>query len=493
LNIQIFFLILEMKEKIYNYLLEEQKKITPGQILEQFFYTSDKSNPQAEKIVYSILSGDSRFVKDDSGEWSVKKQEEKQSLNNVVFSIIDFETIPVGNNKEIPVILAIAQIQNFKTILKKIFTIDIPIKVSNEIKKKRETLISQIKVDGKFITNLNTIYESLTNSILVSSSPYKTIDRLNWFFLQNDKFDLEIEKINLKALSKKLLTDIKFKTIEDIASSLKISYNSPLNCSLRIDLAIDILIDLLKKVKEKSITSINDLLGLLDDSVEWIDFSKLNFDKQLIRNLPESPGVYLMRNRENKIFYVGKSRNLKSRVASYFVNRNDLDEKGKEILNNIYDLNFEVVASELEALLLENKYINQYRPDLNTQLKIHEKKEIKHVKNRIISFLPSQMFSTINLFFLNETKSVIKYCFNLENPDFLELENTVRNFFFNNIKCENHFSEEQIEIMWRWIRLNENQINFFRLDDFGTLEKCIEITKRYIEDEKLFLEKIHHC
>jgi hypothetical protein len=481
-----------MKEKIYNYLLEEQQTISPGQILEQFFYTLDKSNPQAEKIVNSILSGDSRFVKDDSGEWSVKKQVEKQSLNNVIFSLIDFETIPIGNNKEIPVILAIAQIQNFKIKLKKIFIIDIPIKVSKEIKKKQETLISQIEVDGKFLTNLNTIYESLTNSILISSSPYKTIERLNWFFLQNGKFELEIEKINLKAFSRKLLTDSKFKTIEDIASSLKISYNSPLNCSLRIDLVIDILIDLLKKVKEKSITSSKDLLGLLDDSVEWIDFSKLNFDKQFIGNLPESPGVYLMRNRENKVFYVGKSRNLKSRVASYFVNRNDSDEKGKEILNDIYDLNFEIVASELEALLLENKYINQYRPELNTQLKIHDKKEKRHVKSRIICFLPAQMFNTINLFLLNGTRSAIKYCFSVENPDFLELENTVQNFFFNNTKGENHFSPEQIEIMWRWIRLNENKINFFRLDDFGTLEKCMEITKRYIKEKKLFLEKIHH-
>ena len=159
-----------MKEKIYKYLLQEQEKITSEKILEKFFYTFNETNPQAEKIVNSILSDDARFLKDESGVWSVKKHEEKQQLNNIVFSIIEFASISVGNKKELPVLVAIAHVQNFKTISKKIYTLDVPLKISNEIQKSRKALISEIEVDGKFFDNLNSIYKRLTNSILITAN-----------------------------------------------------------------------------------------------------------------------------------------------------------------------------------------------------------------------------------------------------------------------------------------------------------------------------------
>ncbi len=482
-----------MKEKIYKYLLEKHETITPEQILEKFFYTFDKPIPQAEKIVDSILSDDVRFVKEESGFWSVKKQEKKQSLHDIVFSIIEYKTIPINNKKELPVLLAIAQVKNFKPVSKKIFTIDIPIKISNEIQNKRETLISQTEIDGKFLTNLDTIYESLTGSVLVSDSPCKTMDRLNWFFRQNGKFELEIEKINLKDLSRKLIPGHKNKTVEDIADGLNISYHSPLNFSERTDLFIDIWIELLDKLKKINIESIEDLNIFLTDTFEWVNFSNYNFDEQFIKDLPSSPGVYLMKNKEGEVFYVGKAKNLKSRVESYFANRYDVDEKGKKVLSDIYDLQIETTGSELEALLLENKYINQYQPELNRQFKIHHLKEQKYLERRVIAFLPSQMLNTITLFLVNGIKSAIRYSFNKDKPDIIVLKNTVQQFFFKNSKNENSFSSEQIEIIWRWLYLNKNKVNFFNVDDCGTLDKCLEITRRYISENKLFLEKIHHC
>ena len=60
-----------MREKIYKYLLEEQDSITANQILEKFFFVSDKPISQAEKIVDSILMSDVRFVKEKNGHWTV--------------------------------------------------------------------------------------------------------------------------------------------------------------------------------------------------------------------------------------------------------------------------------------------------------------------------------------------------------------------------------------------------------------------------------------
>lgn len=84
-------------------------------------------------------------------------------------------------------------------------------------------------------------------------------------------------------------------------------------------------------------------------------------------DIPENPGVYLMKKNE-KIIYVGKAKNLKNRVSSYF-NREHESEKTKELVKNIEDIEFIICNSELDALILENNLIKKYTPKYNILLK----------------------------------------------------------------------------------------------------------------------------
>lgn len=85
--------------------------------------------------------------------------------------------------------------------------------------------------------------------------------------------------------------------------------------------------------------------------------------------LTEQPGVYLMKDEDGKIIYVGKAKNLKRRVHSYFSALNKHNEKTKALVSKINDFDFIVVASELEALLLENTLIKKHKPHYNILLK----------------------------------------------------------------------------------------------------------------------------
>lgn len=84
-------------------------------------------------------------------------------------------------------------------------------------------------------------------------------------------------------------------------------------------------------------------------------------------DIPENPGVYLMKKNE-KVIYVGKAKNLKNRVSSYF-NREHESEKTKELVKNIEDIEFIICNSELDALILENNLIKKYTPKYNILLK----------------------------------------------------------------------------------------------------------------------------
>ena len=89
-----------------------------------------------------------------------------------------------------------------------------------------------------------------------------------------------------------------------------------------------------------------------------------------INNLPKTNGVYLYYNKKAEVIYVGKAKNLKSRVRSYFKNnRAKLDLKTRVLVNKIEKISYVVVNTEMDALLLENNLIKKYQPRYNILLK----------------------------------------------------------------------------------------------------------------------------
>ncbi|MEG2436688.1 MAG: excinuclease ABC subunit UvrC [Cetobacterium sp.] len=85
------------------------------------------------------------------------------------------------------------------------------------------------------------------------------------------------------------------------------------------------------------------------------------------KEIPDNPGVYLMK-QSSKVIYIGKAKNLSKRIASYF-NREHIDEKTKELVKNIDDLEFIICNSETDALILENNLIKKFTPKFNINLK----------------------------------------------------------------------------------------------------------------------------
>lgn len=90
--------------------------------------------------------------------------------------------------------------------------------------------------------------------------------------------------------------------------------------------------------------------------------------KTIVQRLPEKPGSYQFYDREQTIIYVGKAKNLKNRVSSYF--HKEVDRfKTKVLVSKIWDISYTVVNSEEDALLLENALIKKYNPRYNVLLK----------------------------------------------------------------------------------------------------------------------------
>lgn len=148
--------------------------------------------------------------------------------------------------------------------------------------------------------------------------------------------------------------------------------------------------------------------------------------KETIKKLPEQPGIYKYYNQENTLIYVGKAKNLKKRVSSYF-NKNQHDNKTRSLVSQINKLEFIVVNSEQDALLLENNLIKEHQPKYNILLrddktypyivitedkypKIYATRKLNEAKGEYYGPFPSvsSMYTVLNL---------IKLLFSIRNCD----------------------------------------------------------------------------
>lgn len=96
--------------------------------------------------------------------------------------------------------------------------------------------------------------------------------------------------------------------------------------------------------------------------------SNIDYLKSLIKVLPKKPGIYQYYDNTDTIIYIGKAKDLKKRVSSYFTKRHE-HRKTAMLVRNIVDIKHMVVQSEQDALLLENNLIKKYQPRYNIQLK----------------------------------------------------------------------------------------------------------------------------
>jgi len=100
--------------------------------------------------------------------------------------------------------------------------------------------------------------------------------------------------------------------------------------------------------------------------------------EEKLSNLPTSPGVYIMKDENGNVIYVGKAVNLRNRVRQYFQNSSDMLPKTRLMVKKIKDLDYIVTDNEIEALILECNLIKEYRPKYNVLLR--DDKNYQYIK-----------------------------------------------------------------------------------------------------------------
>ena len=175
-----------------------------------------------------------------------------------------------------------------------------------------------------------------------------------------------------RRLARRLRPDLPKRSLDALADAYGIRNHARHRARGDAAVTADLLVELLRQAQALGVRTLGDLEALCNaPPPRHVDFSRYAFGPARIAHLPTGPGVYRMLDAAGEVFYVGKARNLRTRVGSYFRGRG----RGKAALvrERLYDFDLAPTDSELEALLLEAAEIRALRPALNVQVNVRRR------------------------------------------------------------------------------------------------------------------------
>jgi len=238
----------------------------------------------------------------------------------------------------------------------------------------------------------------------------------------------------------------------------------------------------------------------LDSLREWIDnrgsavdFSHFAFGPDFLRQLPRSAGVYIMTNREGKIIYVGKSRNLRRRVSSYFTPQARNDPKIGRIHERLHSIDVCTTENEIEALLMEMRLIKDFRPAINLQTEIHENMAGQTEGRNLILFVADEEQKRVEVYLFRNGSFAGRQSAPMGRLPSKRLQERIRSIFFAQGRTRKRKGETwEKEIVSRWFNANRKRMNYLDVDEAGDLTRVQEQLTRYLCDPDKLAHKVYY-
>lgn len=230
-----------------------------------------------------------------------------------------------------------------------------------------------------------------------------------------------------------------------------------------------------------------------DDPEKAIDFSRFAFGPGFLRQLPGTSGVYIMKDREGTVLYVGKSRNLKRRVSSYFTPHALRQPKITRIHERLQSIEVQQTGNEVEALLLEMRLIKHFRPVINLQTEIHHRRANRHEGRNLLLFVADVESRKVRIYFFRCGIFAGSHSVPLGRPPAKRLREKIRALFFAPGRRGRRRGEIwEKEIISRWLNANIKRLNCLDVDEAKNPEAVLELLRNYLCDPDRLMHKVYY-
>jgi predicted GIY-YIG superfamily endonuclease len=224
-----------------------------------------------------------------------------------------------------------------------------------------------------------------------------------------------------------------------------------------------------------------------------VDFSCFAFGPGFLRQLPGAAGVYVMKDRRGAVLYVGKSRNLKRRVASYFTPRALSDPKTARMHEGLYSIDIHRTDNEIEALILEMRLIKDFRPAINLQTEVHGRRAARHRGGSLLLFVVDSEQKAVKIYFFHDGVFAGRNSALMGRPPSKRLRKKIQSVFFTTGRTRKSRGEDwEKEIAFRWLAANRKRLNFLDVDEAGSFASVLELLRRYLCDPDRLARKVYY-
>jgi DNA polymerase-3 subunit epsilon len=180
---------------------------------------------------------------------------------------------------------------------------------------------------------------------------------------------LDNEQVCTLRLARKLIPTLRRKNLGALAEHFEIEIENRHRALGDADATALVLLEFLKTMGEMEITTLAKMLDYQKRGGKRYGDIKIPFPEHRLSGYPQTPGVYMMRDEKGDILYIGKAKNLRKRLQSYFTNLVRQPTKVQELMPQVMDIETHQLGSELEALLEESRLIKSHQPYYNRQIK----------------------------------------------------------------------------------------------------------------------------
>jgi DNA polymerase III epsilon subunit family exonuclease len=224
----------------------------------------------------------------------------------------------------------------------------------------------------------DTVCELLTDTVVVGHNVDFDLSFLNAELDRVGRPALVNDRVDTLALATRLLPGLRKPTLNALALRLGVSEQPRARHRAGPDATLTgtVAVALLEHARDAGYQSLDELKSISRPVTrrprERMARASSVVDRSILATMPRAPGVYLMRDANEHVVYVGKAKNLRERVGTYFSQPLGYTRKMDGLIESLSRIQVEVVGSELEALLLESQLIRRYQPRYNTALRSHE-------------------------------------------------------------------------------------------------------------------------
>ncbi len=432
-----------LAEKAVRYLKDQQGPVVSRHLVEALLATHSENESDATVLLETLFGGDPRLAYGEDG-WL--------HTGGEIGSIT-----PAGAD-ETPRVLGLLQGERNNESGRWELLQVLMVRVCGDM---TESACGGDLVHGAEADHLRrSILETLDQAVLIVHDPPGSLEQFeSWLGAPVGS------PVSIRVLARDRLHMRSTHTLEDLAARLKLHWREtgdPLDMADVLDQALAAL-----RRDGETLETLQQASSPNETVIQW---QRLNFGRDFLRSLPKGPGIYRFLDREGNLLYIGKSRNLHSRIGSYFNQSSGRSERVRALLRDLFDIQVEPAGSDLEAMLREAARIRSDHPARNRQREIHPRAGFASRLRSILIIEPAAPPAVLNVYLIRDGRLLRKVPVGPRGGGIKQIERTLEDHFFCAVAGPTPVTgpDVDVEVVARWLAANRERAVAFDPTDFPT-------------------------